>query len=108
MNYNDYLLFINYYLFNNKKFFNKIIYNKIIFLKKYNNDFINMYYKTLKITLLKFNPFYGVKLESFINKNNFKKKQIFFLKKYIIPYKDLTYIFNLSIEKIRIKIKKNV
>ncbi|MBY0585356.1 hypothetical protein K5B08_00335, partial [Candidatus Carsonella ruddii] len=73
------------------------------------------YYNNLKKTLNYYNPFYGIKMDSFFDKikNNVKKKNNFEKEVYLyrnynnykIPYKELSYIFNMSIEKIRIKKK---
>lgn len=126
MKYNEYLLNLNFYLFKNKKFFNKIIYEKFKNIKNEKIDILN-YYNNFKKSLNYFNPFYGIKINTFFDKiknyfnktkNYFNKKKVFkfekevFLyrnfKEYKIPYKELSYIFNMSIEKIRIKKKKNV
>ncbi|WMC19206.1 MAG: hypothetical protein NVS84_00805 [Candidatus Carsonella ruddii] len=109
---NYFLLNLNYYIFKKKIFLNKIIYNNVF--KNFNCEIelIN-YYNNLKKTLNHFNPFYGIKINTLLEKikiNPIIKKKKFsnevFLyrnfKEYQIPYKDLTYIFNMSIEKLRI------
>ncbi|AFP83984.1 hypothetical protein [Candidatus Carsonella ruddii] len=116
---NNYLLNLNYYIFNKEIFFNKIIFNNIKKIKFNNELNIIYYYNNLKNTLIYYNPFYGIKINSLLesikkNNNNNNKKyynEIFLyrnFKEYVIPYKDLTYIFNLSIETLRKILKKNV
>ncbi|BFI90948.1 hypothetical protein [Candidatus Carsonella ruddii] len=115
---NNNLLNLNYYIFKKKMFLNKIIHNNFKKINFYCEIKIIDYYNSLKKTLNYFNPFYGIKVNTLLEK---MKKKIFtkkeFLreitlyrsyKEYIIPYKDLTYIFNLSIEKLRTIFKKNV
>ncbi|WGS66608.1 hypothetical protein MEJ65_00795 [Candidatus Carsonella ruddii] len=112
---NNHLLNLNYYIFKKKIFLNKIIYNNIC--KNIFNcelEIIN-YYNNLKKTLNYFNPFYGVKINTLLEKIKKKpvkkkefSKEVFLyrnFKEYQIPYKDLTYIFNMSIEKLRIILK---
>ncbi|XOD38921.1 MAG: hypothetical protein ACAF48_00815 [Candidatus Carsonella ruddii] len=120
MKYNEYLLNLNFYLFKKKIFLNKIIYEKFKKIKILEEINIINYYNNFKKSLNYFNPFYGIKINTFFEKIKicFKKKLLFkfekevFLyrnfKEYKIPYKELSYIFNMSIEKIRIKKKKNV
>ncbi|MGK2912773.1 MAG: hypothetical protein ACSLEI_00730 [Candidatus Carsonella ruddii] len=107
------LLNLNFYLFKKNFFLNKIIFEKI-YVKNINFNIIN-YYNQIKKFINLYNPFYGVKIDSYFNKikinlnkniklkleNDFLiyKKKI----KYKISYKELSYIFNISIEKIRIK-----
>ncbi|WP_433927981.1 hypothetical protein [Candidatus Carsonella ruddii] len=114
---NENLLSLNFYLFKDNKFYNKLIYNKLKKIKIIEDYNIINYYNNLKKTLNYYNPFYGIKLNSYCNriKNNLIKKKIFEFEKevflyrnfttYKIPYKELSYIFNMSIEKIRIKKK---
>ncbi|MGK2916092.1 MAG: hypothetical protein ACSLEH_00660 [Candidatus Carsonella ruddii] len=106
------LLNLNFYLFKNNFFLNKIIFEKI-YIKNINFNIIN-YYNQIKKFINLYNPFYGVKIDSYFNKINSKLninnkknlKNIFFLcekkKKYKISYKELSYVLNMSIEKIRI------
>ncbi|WMC19803.1 MAG: hypothetical protein NVS86_00800 [Candidatus Carsonella ruddii] len=108
---NNYLLNLNFYIFKKKIFFNKIVYNNILKIKyNYDLEIIN-YYNNLKKTLNYYNPFYGIKVNTLLERikktKNVKKKikEVFLyrnFKEYKIPYKDLTYIFNMSIEKLRI------
>ncbi|WMC20397.1 MAG: hypothetical protein PNH44_00805 [Candidatus Carsonella ruddii] len=108
---NNYLLNLNFYIFKKKIFFNKIIYNNILKIKyNYDLEIVNYYYN-LKKTLNYYNPFYGIKINTLLERIKKKKpikketKEVFLyrnFKEYIIPYKDLTYIFNMSIEKLRI------
>ncbi|UNB92011.1 hypothetical protein ACJEC8_00500 [Candidatus Carsonella ruddii] len=114
MNYS--ILNLNFYLFKKKIFFNKIIYEKLN--KKYFKYNIINYYNHIKKFLIYYNPFYGINSSTYFkkikfnlkNNNKLKLENTFLLYKkffkYKIPYKELTYIFNFSIEKIRIK--KNV
>ncbi|XZR52530.1 MAG: hypothetical protein ACM3Q7_00795 [Candidatus Carsonella ruddii] len=116
---NNHLLNLNYYIFKKKKFFNKIIFNNIVKINFRNESDIINYYNNLIKTLNYYNPFYGVKINTLLEKIKIKKtfkkkkenKEVFLyrnFKEYKIPYKDLTYIFNMSIEKLRIISKKNV
>ncbi|MFI4883637.1 MAG: hypothetical protein ACH6QQ_00275 [Candidatus Carsonella ruddii] len=107
------LINLNFYLFKKNFFLNKIIFEKI-YIKNINFNIINYYNKINKLIIL-FNPFYGVKIDNYFNKINIKlniKKKIelendFFIfkkkLKYKISYKELSYVLNMSIEKIRIK-----
>ncbi|MFI4883807.1 MAG: hypothetical protein ACH6QK_00270 [Candidatus Carsonella ruddii] len=107
------LLNLNLYLFKKKIFLNKIIFEKI-YIKNINFNVIN-YYNQIKKFINLYNPFYGVKIDNYFNKIDIKlniNKKIklennFFLCekkiKYKISYKELSYILNMSIEKIRIK-----
>ncbi|AFP84164.1 hypothetical protein A355_0144 [Candidatus Carsonella ruddii HT isolate Thao2000] len=114
---NNYLLNLNYYIFNNKEFFNKIIFDNIKKNIFYNEISIINYYYNLKYTLNYYNPFYGIKINSLLeNLKKIKKKKKYFneiflyrnYNEYKIPYKDLTYIFNLSIETLRKILNNNV
>ncbi|MGP4128195.1 MAG: hypothetical protein ACTXNS_00770 [Candidatus Carsonella ruddii] len=113
---NNHLLNLNFYIFKNKIFFNKIMYNNICKNRFNSESEIINYYHNLKKTLNYFNPFYGVKISTLLEKIKKKpilKKKKFYkevflyrnFKDYKIPYKDLTYIFNMSIEKLRIILK---
>ncbi|XZR52939.1 MAG: hypothetical protein ACM3Q5_00795 [Candidatus Carsonella ruddii] len=113
---NNHLLNLNYYIFKKKIFLNKIIYNNI-YKMNFNCELeIINFYNYFKKTLNHFNPFYGVKINTllekikkkpFIEKKKFSKEVFLYrnFKEYKIPYKDLTYIFNMSIEKLRIILK---
>ncbi|MGK2931094.1 MAG: hypothetical protein ACSLEG_00680 [Candidatus Carsonella ruddii] len=107
------LLNLNFYLFKKIFFFNKIIFEKI-YIKSINFNIIN-YYNQIKNFIYLYNPFYGVKIDNYFNKikinlnknKKLKLENIFFIHKkeikYKISYRELSYIFNISIEKIRIK-----
>ncbi|MFI4878767.1 MAG: hypothetical protein ACH6QP_00760 [Candidatus Carsonella ruddii] len=105
------LLNLNFYLFKKKFFLNKIIFEKI-YIKNINFNIIN-YYNQIKKFINFYNPFYGVKTNNYFNKikinlnKKLKLENDFFLYKkilkYKISYKELSYVLNMSIEKIRIK-----
>ncbi|AGS06631.1 hypothetical protein [Candidatus Carsonella ruddii] len=115
MKYIEYLVSLNYYITNNNIFSNKIIQDKLLKIKFTKDYDILCYYENLKKTLNYFNPFFGTTTNTYLEKikSNFKKKpsvknikEVYTYrnhKKYKIPYKELSYIFNMSIEKIRIK-----